>query len=218
MRRAALALVAAAALASVAGWSGCALTTKGDVVAIRYFTPEPAQVKPRLTAAAIEPGGNGASRPLLLGRVTSGANLRERIAFRNAAQEVGYYEDLRWTERPETYVRRELGRTLFEERGFDRTTADNAPELDVEVVGFDELRLPHGARAARVELKVLLWDGPDVLVEETLTVDRPVTVREPRIEDFVGAMAAALDDAATRVASRVAMALATRGAPAPTRR
>ena len=216
MRRAALVVIAAAALASFAGSTGCALTTKSDLVAIRYFTPE--QATPRLTAAAIESDGNRASRPLLLGRVTSGANLRERIAFRNAAHEIGYYEDLRWTERPETYVRRELGRTLFEERGFERSTAENAPELDVEVLAFDELRLPHGARAARVELKVLLWDGPDVVVEETFTVDRPVAVREPRIEDFVSAMAAALDDAATQVATRGATALAARGARAPTRR
>jgi cholesterol transport system auxiliary component len=216
VRRAALVVVASAALASFAGSSGCALTSKNEVIAVRYFTPE--QVKPRLTAATIEPDGARASRPLLLGRVTSGSNLRERIAFRNAAHEIGYYEDLRWTERPETYVRRELGRTLFEERGFERSTAENAPELDVEVLAFDELRLPQGARVARVELKVLLWDGPDVLVEETFTVDRPVPVREPRIEDFVAAMAAALDDAATQVATRVATALAARGAPASRRK
>lgn len=210
MKRAALALVASAALALLEESSGCALTGKSDVVAIRYFTPEHA--KPRLTAAALEADGNRASRPLLLGTVTAGANLRDRIAYRNAAHEVGYYEDLRWTERPEAYVRRELGRTLFEERGFERSTAGNTPELDVEVLGFDELRLPQGVRVARVELKVLLWKGPDVLFEQTFTVDRPVAGREPRIEDFVTSMAAALDDAAEQVATRVATALDARGA------
>jgi ABC-type uncharacterized transport system auxiliary subunit len=204
MTRASRARFALASLALlVAGATGCALTSKSELVAVRYFTPE--HDKPRLTSAG---AGDRPSPALALGAVTSGSNLRERIAYRDGAHEIGYYEDQRWTERPETYVRRELGRTLFEERGFERTVEGGAPELDVEVLAFDELRLANGARAARVQLKLLLWRGQDVLVEETLTVDRPVAARQPRIEDFVAAMAAALDDAAEQVAQRVAQALA----------
>jgi ABC-type uncharacterized transport system auxiliary subunit len=210
MTRASRARFALASLALVvAGASGCALTSKSELVAVRYFTPE--HDKPRLTSAGAGERPSRARAParaLALGAVTSGSNLRERIAYRDGAHEIGYYEDQRWTERPETYVRRELGRTLFEERGFERTVEGGAPELDVEVLAFDELRLANGARAARVQLKLLLWQGQDVLVEETLTVDRPVAARQPRIEDFVAAMAAALDDAAEQVAQRVAQALA----------
>lgn len=97
---------------SVVGSSGCALTTKGDVVTVRYFSPE--HLTSRLTAAAVAaPGPPGAemrpSRGLVLGAVSSGSNLRERIVFRSGAHEIGYYEDFRWTERPETYVRQVRG-------------------------------------------------------------------------------------------------------------
>jgi cholesterol transport system auxiliary component len=135
--------------------------------------------------------------------------LRERIAYRDAAYEVGYYEDQRWTERPEIYVRRELTRTLFEERGFRRVLGGVAPTLDVEVLAFDELRLPMG-RAARVELKVVLFEDRNVIWEETLTVDRSVATSTAKIEDVVAAMAEALDVAAEQVATRVAAAIAAR--------
>jgi ABC-type uncharacterized transport system auxiliary subunit len=217
VKRAPLAMPAAIAFVLLLGSaSSCALTSKGDVVATRYFSPE--RVKPRLTGATLEPPdaragrGGRSSRALVLGAITSGSDLRERIAFRNGAHEIGYYEDLRWTERPETYVRREIGRVLFEERGFERT-AGGAPELDVEVLAFEEQRLPNGARAARVQLKVLLWDRQDVLFEETLTVERRVDAADPRIDDLVAAIATALDEAAAQVAARVAKALAARGAP-----
>jgi hypothetical protein len=124
----------------VAGTGGCALTSKANVVDIRYFSPE--QVKPRLTSAddppALALAAPNASLDLRLGRVSSGPNLRERIAFRNAAYELGYYESWRWTERPEAFVRRELGRKLFEEHGLHRVFAGTAPTLDVEVIAFDE--------------------------------------------------------------------------------
>ena len=130
-----------------------------------------------------------------LGRVTSGSNLRERIAFRDDAFELGYYEDRRWTERPETFVRRELGRTLFEDRGFKRALSGDAPTLDVEVIAFDELKLATG-HGVRVQLKVMLMGDHDMIAEETLTVDRPVAGgKNAKFEDVVVAMASALEGA-----------------------
>jgi cholesterol transport system auxiliary component len=197
----------------LAGTSGCALTSKADVVQIRYFSPE--QPKPRLTGsdaatAPSAPAPNGALE-VRLGRVSSGSNLRERIAYRDAAYELGYYEDWRWTERPETFVRRELGRTLYEERGFHRVFGGAAPTVDVEVIAFDDLRLTTG-RAARVQLKVVLSDDSGVLWEETLTVDHPVTGEKPKIEDVVAAMARALDAVAEQVAAKTQTALLARRA------
>lgn len=190
---------------------GCALTSKADVVTIRYFSPE--QVKPHLTGgdASTAPRGpapNGALE-VRLGRVSSGSNLRERIAFRDAAYELGYYEDWRWTERPETFVRRELGRTLYEEHGLRRVFNGSAPTIDVEVIAFDDLRLKTG-RAARVQLKAILSDDTGVLWEDTLTVDRPVAADKPKIEDVVAAMAGALDTAAEQVTQKVQAALVAR--------
>jgi len=199
----AVALLAAAAWA---GTAGCALTSKADVVPIRYFSPE--VVKPRLTGADASTAPNDAVE-VRLGRVSSGPNLRERIAYRDAAYELGYYDDWRWTERPETYVRRELGRTLFEERGFRRVLGGSAPSLEVEVIAFDDLRLASG-RAARVQLKVILFEDSGVVYEDTFTIDRPVAGDKPKIEDVVAAMAAALDLAAEQIATRTATELRKR--------
>jgi cholesterol transport system auxiliary component len=203
------------ALIVLAGTSGCALTSKADVVQIRYFSPE--QAKPRLTGgdaagapAPAAPAANGALE-VRLGRISSGSNLRERIAYRDAAYELGYYEDWRWTERPETFVRRELGRTLYEEHGFHRVFGGASPTIDVEVIAFDDLRLSTG-RAARVQVKVLLSDDSGVLWEETLTVDRPVPGEKPKIEDVVAAMAGALDGAAEQIATKAQTALLARRA------
>lgn len=205
-----------AVLAMAVGSAGCALTSKADVVNIRYFSPE--VVKPKLTGADAStgpaaPGAPGRNNALevRLGRVSSGSNLRERIAYRDAAYELGYYEDSRWTERPETFVRRELGRTLYEEHGLRRVFGGAAATLDVEVIAFDDLRLSTG-RAARVQLKVILSDDSGVVYEETMTVDRPVTTTKPTIEDMVAAMAGALDTAAEQVTVKVEQALAKRRA------
>lgn len=197
----------------LAGTMGCALTSKADVVEIRYFSPE--QVKPHLN------GGDASSAPqapapndaleVRVGRVSSGSNLRERIAYRDAAYELGYYEAWRWTERPETFVRRELGRTLYEEHGLHRVFNGAAPTVDIEVIAFDDLRLPTG-RAARVQLKAILSDDSGVLWEDTLTVDRPVSVEKPKIEDVVAAMASALETAAEQVTMKVQAALVARRA------
>jgi cholesterol transport system auxiliary component len=195
----------------VAGGGGCALTSKANVVDIRYFSPE--QVKPRLTGAdasraqALPPPN--AALDVRLGRVSSGTNLRERIAFRGAAYELGYYANWRWTERPEAFVRRELGRKLFEEHGLRRVFGGAAPTLDVEVIAFDDLRLESG-RAARVQLNVILGADDGVLWEDTITVDRPVSVEKPKIEDVVAAMASALDEASEDVAVTVQSLLARR--------
>jgi cholesterol transport system auxiliary component len=203
----------------VAGAGGCALTSKAEVVEIRYFSPE--QVKPRLTGAASSPaslrGAPNNALELRLGRVSSGPNLRDRIAFRDAAYELGYYENWRWTERPETFVRRELGRTLFEEHGLHRVFGGAAPTLDVEVIAFDDLRLEKG-RAARLQLQLMLSTSDGVIWEDTITIDHPVSTEKPKIEDVVGAMAAALQEAAEQVAQGTQSALVRRRAEEQTSR
>ena len=192
------------AVVAVFATSGCALTSKADLVEIRYFSPE--VIKPRLTSgdassAPAAPAPNDAVE-VRLGRVSSGPNLRERIAFRDDAYELGYYEDKRWTERPETFVRRELGRALYESHGFKRVVGGSAPTIEVEVIAFDDLRLQTG-RAARVQLKVIVFEGAGVMFEDTITVDRPVPGDKPKIEDVVAAMSVALEAASEQIATRV---------------
>lgn len=188
------------------GTSACALTSKAELVDTRYFTPE--RVKPAAEGTPRTTASRG-NLELRLGRVTSGPSLRERITYRDAAYELGYYDDLRWTERPETFVRRGLGRALFEDRGVRRVLGGMAPTLDVEVTAFDDLRLASG-RAVRVQLKLLLHEDVGVILEDTLTIERPVAGDKPKIEDVIAAMALALEAACEQVSLRVESALASK--------
>jgi cholesterol transport system auxiliary component len=194
-------VVALCAAGGASTSSACALTSKAELVEIRYFSPERIHARTQSTKRTLEPPPE-----VRLGRVSSGPNLRERIAYRDAAYERGYYEELRWTERPETYVRRELGRSLFEAHGLRRVVSGPAPTLDVEVVAFDDLRLATG-RAARIQLNVLLYSDDGVLFEDTLTTECPVAVENPRIENLIAAMASALESTADQVTVKVQDAL-----------
>lgn len=191
--------------------TSCALSSKADLVEIRYFSPERVRPRPPGTdpAQAAPAAANQSAVEVRLGRVLSGPSLRERIAHRDALYELGYYEDYRWTERPETYVRRELGRSLFEVHRLRRALGGAAPTLDVEVTAFDDLRLKTG-RSVQIQLKVILYEDDDVLFEETLTVDRPVVGDKPGIEEVVAAMAEALESAASQVTLKVQRALEER--------
>jgi ABC-type uncharacterized transport system auxiliary subunit len=198
--------------AAVLAFTGCALTSKADLVDIRYFSPE--RVKAELASEAPPTTPEEAFR-VRLGRVSSGSNLRERIAYRDDEYELGYYEELRWAERPETYVRRDLARSLFETHGFHRVLSGDAPTLEVEVLAFDDQRLSTG-RSARVQLRVILYEDAGVLFEDTLTFDRRVARDEPMIEDVIAAMASALEAASEDVSRRVHKALEARAAATPT--
>jgi cholesterol transport system auxiliary component len=183
--------------------------SKGDALAIRWYTPE--NVKTTLTSASAGPAVIPESAPQLeLGRVSSGINLREKIAYRDSAFEQGYYDDKRWTERPEVYVRRELERVLFEEHGLRRALAAQAPALEVEVVRFEEVIGPGSIHAARIQLKMVVHDERDALLEKTITVERPVNKNAKGFAGVVQAMAQALDAAAEEVAGEVKRVLATR--------
>src|SRR5512133_910261 len=179
------------------GVSACALLNKSEVVRVRYFSPE--DVSPA------KPAQSSASRMgMRLGRVSSGSDLRERIAYRADSYETGYYDNLRWTERPETYLRRALARTLFETHGFQGLLGGSAPTLDAELLAFEEVQ--HSAqRAGRVRLRITLHHDRRVLIEQTL--DFQQTAAGTRFEDVVAALAKALNAAAESTAQRVEVAL-----------
>ena len=207
-------ILLAIALGPGLGSMGCALTSRGETLDIRWFSPEPAI--PRLTSGASPAERPEAGLALELGRVRSGLHLRDKIAYRDSSFELGYYEDRRWTERPEVFVRRDLARTLFEERGLERAFGGPVRVLDVEVLAFEEIRGP--APAARVSLRMVLHDHRRAVLERTITVDRPVTGADRSAASVVQAMALALDEAVEQVVDAAVKELlrsasATRGAP-----
>jgi uncharacterized lipoprotein YmbA len=185
-RRLAAGCAALGFIASTA--SGCALFSRGASVDVRWYTPELTRLHPG--SAELQGGCE-----LRVGRVRSGADLGLRIAYGDGLYQVGYYEGLRWTERPEEYVRRALGRALFEQGPFVRAPSPAAPTLDVEVIEFQEVKAPT-MHAARIALRIVL-STDRVLLERTIAVSEPFS-GEP-FDAFVAAMSVALETAASEV-------------------
>lgn len=195
--------------------SGCALLSKSEPLVPRYFTPELS------TADTQSTGGQAAAstaesyrRPLRIGRVAATSQLRERIVYRTSAEESGFYQTARWTERPENYLRRALSRALFEQRAFSRAVSGSAPTLQAELVAFEEVRGPPGR--VRLQIVVTLDDDRASRLEQTVTVEHrlPSVTREARAGAVARALGAALREAVERIAEQVVAALPP---PAPTR-
>ena len=192
MRATLLSFIAAVAL------PGCALLGKSEPHVPRYFTPE---FDGDASAAPTR------SQPLRLGRVEGWSHLRERMAARNSAREFFYHEDRRWTERPEVYLRRALARALFEERGLVESYSGRAVTLEVELIAFEEIERPHGAR---MQARFVLRDDRVGLLQETITVEQPVAKSEgaDQARAVVDALSQALHTGVTRIADLVVARLA----------
>jgi cholesterol transport system auxiliary component len=200
-------MVAAASLLSA-----CALTSKSEPLLTRYFSPDYIEAPERTAAVPASTASAGRSQ-LRLGEVRGGSHLRERILYREGTDALGYYEQRRWTERPEDYMRRALARALFEERRMRRVVSGAAPTLEVELVAFEEIRGPQ--RKVRLEAVMMLHDERIVHLEETVAIERPVRASS---EDDVGAVVQALAEAlrlsVTYIADRVATEVAALSQPA----
>jgi cholesterol transport system auxiliary component len=181
--------------------SGCALLGKNDPLVPRYFTPEFEGDAPRALVRS--------DLQLRLGRVEGWSHVRERMAARNSARELFYYEDRRWTERPEIYLRRALSRTLFEERGVVASLSGRAVTLDVELIAFEEIEQPH---KARMQALLVLRDDRIGLLEETITVEQPVakTEQADQARAVVDALSQALQAGVIHIADRVVAKLSER--------
>ena len=171
--------------------AGCALMSRGKSLDVRWYTAE--QPRESLGVAEIQGGC-----PLRLGHLTSGTDLGTRIAFGDGVYQVGYYEDLRWTEHPGQYVQRALERALFESGIFWSAMTGPAPTLDVELLDFKEIKSPM-VHAARVAVRVFVVSDAEQHFERTVVVSQPVA--GDRFDDFVAAMARALQETANEVAS-----------------
>jgi cholesterol transport system auxiliary component len=203
----ACAIIACAIMASVA--PGCALLSKGDPGAARFFSLEREPDRPGATLA-VASGSRGDPVELRVGRVTGAPHLEERLVFRGSAYEINYYRERRWTEPPELCLKRLLERMLFEKRGLRHVVGGAGPTLDVQLTAFDEIRFPQ--RLARVQVIASLHDERLVLWEETLTVDRLV-VEEGNGDlalETVEALGEAMQTAVDRVADSVVRELEAR--------
>lgn len=194
--------------------AGCALLSKTDPMEVRYFE---AVEKPAQQASGSENGPR-----LRLGLVKAASHLDRRMVSRRGAHELSYHELLRWTERPEEYLRRSLLRDLYEQAGFTRVVSGPAPTLDVELIAFEELE-QNGQRRGRIELQAVLHDERVQLAQETISIETKVDdAAGDKAEALVAALGEALGLATKRVTERTRQVLAAgrdeRGAaaePAP---
>lgn len=190
-------LVTLARLCAYVSLAGCALTAKSEPLRPRYFSPESIQQAARPLHAP------AANLQLRLGRVVAGASLREQIAHRDSEHELGFYEERRWTERPEVYLRRALARALFEERGATRVVSGFAPTLEVELAAFEEIRAPQ--HAARMQAIAILHDERVGRLEQTITVERPIAPAADARKDeaLIRALSEALAQGVAEISDRV---------------
>jgi cholesterol transport system auxiliary component len=188
---------------------GCSLTSKSEPITPRYFTPERTESAGGEQAAARGAliASPGPALALQLGRVDAASYLREYIAYRDSEHELGFYDDRRWSEQPDAYLRRALEQALFERRGLTRVFSAAAPELNVELTAFDEVRKPQHGVLCKVRL--VLVDGGSARLEETVVVEERLNL-DPNADAAAAvaqALAVALDSAVQRIADRVVDAL-----------
>ena len=192
--------------------SGCALLSKSEPLTPRYFTLVDSNDSSSVQPAA---GPSEGAQRLALGRVSAGAPLRERILYRNGDHEVGYYDDRRWTERPDAYLRRALVETLFEKRGLQRVTSGAAPMLQAELVTFEEIR--GDQPRVRMQVVITLDDDRTTQLTETITVERPIkdVSGDEQANAVAAAFAEALHAGVAEIADHVSAKLATAEAASP---
>lgn len=186
--------------------SACALTGKGDALYPRYFSPEAEPTPVALTTPAAPP------LALRLGQVEAASHVEERFAYRLEVSELSYYDDRRWTEPPERYLRRALERELFQRRGIRRTVSGPGATLDLELTAFEELRTPPAR--VRLALSFSLHDDRQSQLERHVVVERtlPNSNQGASARDVTAALSLALNAAVQDVSDQVARELR---APAP---
>ncbi len=141
---------------------------------------------------------------LRLNPVAASAHLKERLVWRDADVELGFYDLHRWTQPPAAYVDRRLSAELFEVYGIRRAKAGAYPTLDVKLQAFD---LVFGdERVAVVDIHVLLSDARRIsLLEKTFVTTSKVERRN--IESASRAFGDALEEALRQISSEVVTAL-----------
>lgn len=180
------------ALSTLGCLSGCALLSKSAPITPRYFTPD---LSPSTGQASSVPQSG---KKLRMGSIKAGPHLRERMAYRTSEQEVAYYNERRWTERPEAYLRRALSRSLFEEHGFVRAISGASHILDAELVAFEEIKTTD--HLVRVEVVINLYDIEGGHLQRTVTNQRKVDGNEDEPEAVVRALSEALHAVVSEIA------------------
>jgi uncharacterized lipoprotein YmbA len=182
-------------------FSGCALLSKGELGTRRFYALD--QVAPLERTKAEAP-----SAELRLGRVTAGACGSQLLMVRQSPSEVSFDDVRRWTERPESSLRRTLSRVLFEELGLRSVVRGGGHVLEVELLEFEEVRTP--SHLGRATVTWSLSDDRVVWTQRTLRVDRPVGRSALEGDAVAEAIGAAMREAVETIAREVVAELVRR--------
>jgi cholesterol transport system auxiliary component len=187
--------------AAISQLGACALVSRGETLQIRYFTLDD-------RAASHAPAPDAKTElSLRLGRVDASGGLGEQIAVRKGEHEISYREDQRWTERPAQFVRRELERALFSERGLLRSYSGHTPQLEVELIELGLVEADKQAHA-RVRLTAQIRDDQRSLCHDNFEAQLPLpTDARSDMEQSVAALSTALHQTVEQVAARAVQCL-----------
>jgi uncharacterized lipoprotein YmbA len=179
--------------------TGCALTSKGETLDVRYFAVE---VAPPLREVRAEPAAAGApALSVRVGRMSASAHLRKYLVYRPSAVELRMEMSRWWAEAPEDYLRRAVIDAMFVEHPVEQSLSGSSPTLDCELVAFEQVTEKKEPKA-RVAIRFALHDRVRVLSAGTFTVDRPLQ-EEDDPEELAKALGDALEEATDQVAARV---------------
>jgi cholesterol transport system auxiliary component len=182
--------------------TACALLGKADALSPRYFDPS----SDERAAPRTPPRVDGAARPAVrLGRVVASEHLKERLVYRASNEEISFYDDRRWTEQPESYLRRALARALFEDSGLRQVVSGAGPTLEAEMTAFEEVRGPKPF--VRVSITVVLHDDLVSRLRHTFTVDKPLDAGQAP-EQIVKALGFVLQQVTDDIAKATVVTLA----------
>jgi hypothetical protein len=178
------------ALASLASiMTACALTSRAPPTDVRYFSPQ-------ITAQPLVTPCNAAIR---IAKWSSSAHLRYRVTRRRSAVEVSLVDRERWTEYPETYVRRSFGRMLGVHQAYESATS-----VTVNVLAFDDVERA-GRRFGRVELEYEISNESKLVGRGVVVAERAALA--PDMLAVVEALSQALDAASKDLLEQVFAAM-----------
>jgi cholesterol transport system auxiliary component len=192
-------------LAAMSALSCCALLGKGKPLELRYF-----DLAPDAGAAPVPAAPAGAR--LRLGQVSAARHIDRRFVSRQSAHELSYHEEWRWTDEPDTFLRRALSRDLFERAGLIRVVSGAAPSLEVELTAFEAVREGDHTHAHAAVL-AQLQDDRVQLWQRAFEMDAPLGEGDPA-EALADALGRALAAVAGQVAEQTVASLPEPAKPA----
>ena len=116
---------------------------------------------------------------------------------------------------PESFIRRALSRALFDRRGIRQILYGAGTTLDVDIVAFEEVRLP--AHIGRVELRCVVVGDRTVRFSRSIRVERAIANAsgDASAEAIVQALSTALADAIDILADSTAAELRVEASTRP---